>query len=1199
MDNEEIRELLKELKETSDESSSVKSKVVKIHFDTRKEAEAREKARQKAKEEEERQRLLKEEEEKKRQEELAREAEEKAQEIVEKAKAQASSVFSPDLGSDMDKLEEDAPADEEPSEDDDLDLNWNPASMAGAGIYSAGSGDGHQDRESEEKESGEDPEEPDEDEQPESLKDRLLGKVKSGVSGFMLKLARQDEEREAEESGRDEEAPEDTDESLSDADLPDDDLLDVEVPGDTFSGPSASAHASGGFSSDAGPKMREIKVPQPEEEEAGKETGRDELKDWKKQPEDWKKRMEEPPRFNLRHVKIPEKPVIKWNRKKAEADAPAETDTVTKTEGPAEEAAAELAAASAEKKAEETAAASASAQQTAEITAAATSGAAAAAETGKPDLSKDDFESDAADFRTPGSEKDFPSAAGKQEGKKTEKPERKLSDFLNLAKRPRKHLTPEDRRAQQEEEQESLQKELAQMRQDFGKQERKEAESASEEAKVSSAPQSIEVVNLNENANHKQVEVIRLDKEKTGPLPDLAGKTGGRKRAGSAGDSLKTLKGAGSALGGFLKKLVSSAKSGPEESQPSVSEILQQEDTEAGRQERESGPAAGKKKKLITYGLILAGIVLIVLLIIWAMGTGIGGSSSSTGSGVTADEGLNVRIKQQPMEYVKEGDVTLTIRVPNTIQSITADDQAVKFEGDKKTEITVHATGSKIKLMVVSTDKVRSATVKLSYIDSEAPVVSAGTNGNMVTLSAKDDASGVAGIYYGTTGPLSDVPLYQAYKEPFAEEEGVVYSWYAVDRAGNMSVPKAGRFTEAKSMTFEKESYTVYPNSNVTLGVSVEPEGGFLNNLTYQSSDESVVKIEHGNVLVPVEEGEATVTASADGLDPATAKVVVSNAKTVTISVAGDCTLGTDPKLAPDNSFVAYQNVYGNHYFMQNVKSILSEDDATFANFEGTLTTSDQAANKKFTFKGDASCTEILEDGSINVVTLANNHTEDYGDQGLADTEENLEEAGIDWCSGDQIAYEDLNGVKTAFIGIYAVENGLDSLDQVKSTVAEAEDEGAQLIIVYFHWNSELVPDPNQDMVTLGHAAVDAGADLVVGSHSHLVSGIEKYEGRYIVYGLGNFCFGGNLYPSDYDSMIFRQTFTVGGDGVKDDDQIEIIPVRISSMEGANNYQPTPVSGDAAAQIMQKIDERSAQFGSTWDDYMVDGTEQGTGDSAA
>lgn len=1155
MDNEEIRELLKELKETSDESSSVKSKVVKIHFDTRKEAEAREKARQKAKEEEERQRLLKEEEEKKRQEELAREAEEKAQEIVEKAKAQASSVFSPDLGSDMDKLEEDAPADEEPSEDDDLDLNWNPASMAGAGIYSAGSGDGQQDRESEEKESGEDPEEPDEDEQPESLKDRLLGKVKSGVSGFMLKLARQDEEREAEESGRHEEAPEDTDESLSDADLPDNDLPDEELPGDTFSGPSASAHVSGGFSSYAGAEMQEIKVPQSEEEEAGKETGKDELKDWKK-------RMEEPPRFNLRHVKIPEKPVIKWNRKKAEADAPAETDTVTKTEGPAEEAA-------------------------------------AAAETGKPDLSKDDFESDAADFRTPGSEKDFSSAAGKEEGKKTEKPERKLSDFLNMAKSSRKHLTPEDLRAQQEEEQESLQKELAQMRQDFGKQERKEAFPASEDAKVSSAPQSIEVVNLNENANHKQVEVIRLDKEKTGPLPDLTGKTGGRKRAGSAGDSLKTLKGAGSALGGFLKKLASSTKSGPKEGQPSVSEILQQEDKEAGRQEPESGPAAEKKKKLITYGLILAGIVLIALLIIWALGTGIGGSSSSTGSGVTADEGLNVRIKQQPMEYAKEGDVTLTIRVPNTIQSITADDQAVKFEGDKKTEITVHATGSKIKLMVVSTDKVRSATVKLSYIDSEAPVVSARTNGNMVTLSAKDDASGVAGIYYGTTGPLSDVPLYQAYKEPFAEEEGVVYSWYAVDRAGNMSVPKTGRFTEAKAMTFEKESYTVYPDSNVTLGVSVEPEGGFLNNLAFQSSDESVVKIEHGNVLVPVEEGETTVTASADGLDPATAKVVVSNAKTVTISAVGDCTLGTDPKLDPDNSFVAYQNVYGNHYFMQNVKSILSEDDATFANFEGTLTTSDQAANKKFTFKGDASCTEILEDGSINVVTLANNHTEDYGDQGLADTKENLEEAGIDWCSGDQIAYEDLNGVKTAFIGIYAVENGLDSLDQVKSTVAEAEDGGAQLIIVYFHWNSELVPDPNQDMVTLGHAAVDAGADLVVGSHSHLVSGIEKYEGRYIVYGLSNFCFGGNLYPSDYDSMIFRQTFIVGGDGVKDDDQIEIIPVRISSMEGANNYQPTPVSGDAAAQIMQKIDERSAQFGSAWDDYMVDGTEQGADDSAA
>ena len=201
----------------------------------------------------------------------------------------------------------------------------------------------------------------------------------------------------------------------------------------------------------------------------------------------------------------------------------------------------------------------------------------------------------------------------------------------------------------------------------------------------------------------------------------------------------------------------------------------------------------------------------------------------------------------------------------------------------------------------------------------------------------------------------------------------------------------------------------------------------------------------------------------------------MSDAKTVTITAVGDCTLGTDPSLAADTSFPAFQAVHGDSYFFQNVRDILSQDDATIANFEGTLTTSDQRANKKFTFKGDPAYTAILKDGSIETVTLANNHTmdygeqglkdtedADYGEQGLKDTEDALTDAGIAWCSGNDIAYQELNGVKCAYIGIYAVENGLESLDQLKSAVKQAKAEDAQLVVVDFHWNSELVEEPNE-----------------------------------------------------------------------------------------------------------------------------------------
>lgn len=1186
MDNEEIRELLKELKETSDESSSVKSRVVKIHFDTRKEAEARQREKQKAREEAERKRLEEEEEKKRQQEALAREAEKKAEEIVSEAKAEASAAFSPDLGEEIERLNDQESAEEDKPEAD-LDLTWDPGKMPRLRRYFRKKDQQMQTSEEDEKTDGEaSGDQRDLEDQPgqeeKNVASRLLERVKARTLGLMQRLAGQDAGQEdAHPSDHPGRSLDEDDLDGGDEDDEEDDFLDSDLPEDDES--TFDTEQQDGSFAGPGVEMREIKSPEPAGPAETETSGKAEDSE-----DDWKRRMEEPPRFNLRHVKIPDMPVRKRTpgNRKDKKDAPEEV--IPKAEKEASEYQEDSAVRSPEDEAE--------AALTADILASvvpapdaaaepepsaekedkgpaaengidAPSGPAAesedttpAGETSKSDgaapaggipesgknapadqdmsLYQDDFDSDADDFRTPGmeiraEEMKKSSSGDKKEDSGDRKQQRKLSDLLNKVKVRKRTSSFEEMKARQAAEQRSLRQELERMREDLGKEE-------------AAGPQSIEVVNLNENANHKQAVTIDLDKSQTGPLPDLS----------------------------------------------RTAEDLSSASSEKRRRRKGTHPdlKIGGGKKAIWGILILAGVVLAALLIFMAVRTGIGGSESSLGSGITADEGLTVRIRKQPMEYTRSGQVTLSIRVPNTIQSITVDDQSVEFEGDKKTEITVPVTKSSMKLMVVSTDKVRNATIKLAYVDSEPPVIEVKTTGNVVTLTAKDDGSGVEGIYYGTAGAFSDVPLYQTYTQPFEEDESAVYSWYATDKAGNSTVPVSGSFREASSIAFEKDSYVIYPNSEVTLKVTTDPAGAYLNNLVYTSSDQSVCTIEHGNVLVPVSEGSAEVTASADGLEPVSAQVVVSDAKQVTISAVGDCTLGTDPNLAPENNFTAYQNVYGNEYFMKNVKNILSQDDVTFANLEGTLTTSEQRANKKFTFKGDASCTDILNDGSINVVTLANNHTEDYGDQGLADTKQNLQDGGIDWCDGDDIAYEEVNGVKCAFIGIYAVENGLDSLEQVKRTVAAASDEGAGLIVVYFHWNSELVPEPNDDMVTLGHAAVDAGADLVVGSHSHIVSGIEKYNGRYIVYGLSNFCFGGNLYPNDYDSMIFRQTFTLDGDGIKDDDQIKIIPVRISSQDGVNNYQPTPVSGDAADQIMQKIDERSARFGSSWDEYMSDGT---------
>ena len=138
--------------------------------------------------------------------------------------------------------------------------------------------------------------------------------------------------------------------------------------------------------------------------------------------------------------------------------------------------------------------------------------------------------------------------------------------------------------------------------------------------------------------------------------------------------------------------------------------------------------------------------------------------------------------------------------------------------------------------------------------------------------------------------------------------------------------------------------------------------------------------------------------------------------------------------------------------------------------------------------------------------------------------------------------------------------------------------DGAQLVVVIFHWGNETETVPDSNQTTLGRMAIDLGADLVCGHHPHVLQGIETYKGKNIVYSLGNFCFGGNSSPSDMDTMIYQQTFTIDADGVKNDNVTNIIPCSISSAayDGYNNYQPTPAEGDEATRILEKINERSS-----------------------
>ena len=262
----------------------------------------------------------------------------------------------------------------------------------------------------------------------------------------------------------------------------------------------------------------------------------------------------------------------------------------------------------------------------------------------------------------------------------------------------------------------------------------------------------------------------------------------------------------------------------------------------------------------------------------------------------------------------------------------------------------------------------------------------------------------------------------------------------------------------------------------------------------------------------------------------------------LTVSVVGDCTLGTDENFDYNTSLNAYYENYGADYFFSNVKSIFSADDLTIANFEGTLTDSDEREDKEYAFKAPAEYTSILTAGSVEAVNTANNHSHDYGDQSYTDTIQALDNAGILNFGYDKTVVTEVKGIKIGLVGIYELKDHLGREEQLKQNIAKVKADGAQITIVIFHWGNEKEEVPDSNQTTLAHLAIDEGADLVCGHHPHVLQGIEEYKGKNIVYSLGNFCFGGNQYPSDMDTMIFQQTFTVDQDGVKANNVTNIIP---------------------------------------------------------
>ena len=584
-------------------------------------------------------------------------------------------------------------------------------------------------------------------------------------------------------------------------------------------------------------------------------------------------------------------------------------------------------------------------------------------------------------------------------------------------------------------------------------------------------------------------------------------------------------------------------------------------------------------------------VLLLVVLIFQAVGGSI--ASRRKSENVTADSGLRITVEDEPENWCSSYPVQLKLSVTDaTLQSVQVN--GTGYTPDASGLITVGANTDILEVEVATDQGTRSARVEIPKLDGEPPVVHASLQKDRIELTAADARSSVRALYYAV-GPETEselVPQYQKYTEPISYTEGMLYRFYAEDAAGNRSTPVVTNMKTAESLTVSPETLALYPGETAALTVKVEPEYALLENLSYESQNPDLLSVSDGGVVTALANGTGTVRVTADGVSAAICTAEVSESRTVTVSAVGDCTLGTDESFNTSTSFNAYEAMNGTSYFFQNVRSILEADDATFANFEGTLTTETARESKEYAFKGDPSYTQILTDGSIDVVTLANNHSSDYGAKSLTDTEEALDAAGIDYCIGDKIAVKEVNGIPTAFIGIYVLNDGMAREEQVKQTIAAAKQQGAKLVIVAFHWGTEKAAEPDETQKSLAHTAIDCGADLVVGHHPHVLQAIEYYKGKYIAYSLGNFCFGGNSAPSDMDTMIFQQTFTIEKGEVQAAAAATVVPCSISSTAGYNDYQPTPTEGDASASVIDRINTMSTNYGVT---VNADGTVTASG----
>ena len=295
----------------------------------------------------------------------------------------------------------------------------------------------------------------------------------------------------------------------------------------------------------------------------------------------------------------------------------------------------------------------------------------------------------------------------------------------------------------------------------------------------------------------------------------------------------------------------------------------------------------------------------------------------------------------------------------------------------------------------------------------------------------------------------------------------------------------------------------------------------------------------------------------------------------ITLTFGGDCVLGSEERSRKlEESFDSVVARKGEAWPFSGLADIFHSDDLSMVNLENVFKDSASGMSPRLhNFRGPSAFARILTLGGVDLVNLANNHFPDYGQEGKNSTRQALNDHGISYAGYSSLHIAAFGEVRIGFAGIretiFHQNRG-----RIAQEIAELKKRGADYIVYTCHFGIEYEPGHNELQTLMARTAIDAGANLVIGHHPHLVQGIERYQDGLIFYSLGNLVFGGNLELTTFDGLLAQVQLDFEGRQLRRT-AVRLIPVITSGARPANDFRPQPATGTDKERILQAVNADS------------------------